>query len=90
LDQIARLTSRVDQLEGELQMCEERFLSVSTQLEQETISSRDREKQIQQLNEEVNNEPSLLKKQRLKKIFIKISWNPGTIEFRLSSNNLNV
>jgi len=90
LDQIARLTSRVDQLEGELQMCEERFLSVSTQLEQETISSRDREKQIQQQNEEVNNEPSLLKKQRLKKIFIKISWNPGTIEFRLSSNNLNV
>ena len=53
LDQIARLSARVDQLESELKLSEERNLMLASQLEQETISGRDREKKNQQLQEEV-------------------------------------
>jgi hypothetical protein len=36
-----------------MKLSEDRYLILASQLEQETISNRDREKQIQQLNEEV-------------------------------------
>ena len=61
LDQIARLSARSDQLEGEMKLSEDRYQTLAGQLEQETIASRDREKKIQQLQEEVKLLPMLLR-----------------------------
>jgi hypothetical protein len=36
-----------------MKLSEERYLALASQLEQETISCRDREKKIQQIQEEV-------------------------------------
>ncbi len=53
MDTIAKLTGRVEFLESELKVAEERFTTTVTQLETKSILSKDREKKIQQLHDEV-------------------------------------
>jgi hypothetical protein len=53
MDTISRLTGRVEHLEAELKITEERYTATISQLETQTIMSKDREKQIQQLQDEV-------------------------------------
>ena len=53
LEQISRLTGKVEHLSTELKIAEERALSTNNQLETQAILCKDREKQVHQLQEEV-------------------------------------
>lgn len=53
LETISRLTGKVEHLETELKIAEERTAATNNQLETQTILCKDREKQVHQLQEEV-------------------------------------
>ena len=53
LFQVSRLTGRCEQLEQDQKNCEDRYQSTLTELEKQTIVSKDREKKIHMLMEEV-------------------------------------
>ena len=54
LEQISRLTGKVDHLTTELKIAEERAVATNNQLETQTILCKDREKQVHHLQEEVS------------------------------------
>ena len=54
LDTISKLTGKVEHYEMELKIAEDRCVAVNAQLETQVILCRDREKQVLQLQEEVN------------------------------------
>lgn len=53
LDTISRLTGKVEHLETEMKICEDRCNAINNQLETQTILCKDREKQVHQLQEEL-------------------------------------
>ena len=53
LDTISKLTGKVEHYEMELKIAEDRCVSVNAQLETQVILCRDREKQVVQLQDEV-------------------------------------
>ncbi len=55
MDTIAKLTGRVEFLESELKVAEERYATTVNQLETAAILNKDREKRIHQLQDEVWN-----------------------------------
>ena len=91
LDTISKLTGKVEHYEMELKIAEDRCGAVNAQLETQVILCRDREKQVLQLQEEVNEKQCcivllcIMYFHRVVKnaLFLSFSWKQKKKGFRL-------